>query len=108
MPKWGISDIVSHTSGLNETSDHINLLRRNFLTLVSQPSSDLISEATAYVGDFQAVYQPMMNVIVIIKRVNLRLVRQPPKGLREQDTVNVLTVYRPMLPRHVVRLTQPF
>jgi hypothetical protein len=53
------------------------------------------------------VDQTVMDVIVVVKWMDLGLVRQPTERLRKQDAVNVLSVRWTMLLLDISWIVQP-
>lgn len=104
MAERRITDVMRQTGGLDEPGEDLDIRRLNLFAVVRQPGADLDAEAAPNAGDLQAVDQPVVDVVVVVEGMDLGLVGQPPERLREEDTVLVLAIDRPMFRRHVVGL----
>lgn len=64
--------------------------RGKFRVTLEQNFSNLLSQRPAHAGHFQAVGEPGVNKVMLWKRVNLSLVLQPAKRVRENDPIVIL------------------
>ena len=68
---------MSHTGRLNETRNDLDLVAWDFTAFVYQPRPHFKPKRTSDCRDFKAMDQSVMDMIVIIKRMDLRLICQP-------------------------------
>jgi hypothetical protein len=107
MSEGRIPDIMSDTGSLHETRNDLNLIGSDDTEFVREPCSNFDAKRPPDGCDLKTVDQTVMDVIVVVKWMDLGLVRQPTERLRKQDAVNVLSVRWTMLLLDISWIVQP-
>ena len=106
MAERRIADVVRQTGRLHDARYAV-ARRRVHLARVHQPLPDQHAERAPDIGHFDGMDQPVMHMVVVVERMHLRLVGQPPERRREGDAVDIDHMGGPPRLLLIVRRRQP-
>ena len=89
VPEWGVADVVGKAGGLHGGGEVVGRKMRGQLLLGAQLFAYKVAQAAPHAGDFNAVGEAVVGVVVFGERVHLGFAPQSAKGVGKDHAVVV-------------------
>ena len=89
VPKWGVADVVSKAGGLHGSGKVVGREMGGQLLLGAQLFAHKVAQAAPHAGDFNAVGEAVVSVVIFGERVHLGFAPQSAKGVGKDHAVVV-------------------
>ena len=89
VPKWGIADVVGKAGGLHGSGEVVGRKIGRQLVFGAQQFTHQIAQAAPHAGNFNAVGEAVVSVVIFGERVHLGFAPQSAKGVGKDHAVVV-------------------